>query len=84
MTMPPQRIDVHHHIIPAPYAAALGDAGYSMVAGVAFTVGAVLALRHSYEAHRWVQTATVIVSTILVFWMVGVPPPSAQPWASRW
>ena len=34
MTQAPHRIDVHHHIIPAGYAASLDRAGYAKVAGV--------------------------------------------------
>ena len=44
-----------------------------LVAGATFTFGAVLALRKQYGAHRWVQTVTVVVSTILVFWMMVLP-----------
>ena len=44
-----------------------------ILAGIAFTVGAVLALRQRYEAHRWVQTATVVISTIFVLWMMILP-----------
>jgi uncharacterized membrane protein YozB (DUF420 family) len=34
---------------------------------VAMTIGAVLAWRQRYEAHRWVQTGAVILNAVLVF-----------------
>ncbi|HMQ32334.1 MAG TPA: hypothetical protein PKD53_16500 [Chloroflexaceae bacterium] len=39
----------------------------SIVVALAFSVGAWLALRGRYEAHRWVQTAAAVVNAILVF-----------------
>jgi uncharacterized membrane protein YozB (DUF420 family) len=43
-----------------------------LVTAVMFTVGLILALRHRYEAHRWVQTSAVILNTFVVlFTMVG-------------
>lgn len=44
-----------------------------VIVGALFTIGAVLALRKKYGAHRWVQTATVAVSTIMVLWMMVLP-----------
>ena len=37
-----------------------------LVAEVLFTIGWRLAIRKRYEAHRWVQTAAVILNTIVV------------------
>lgn len=43
----------------------------SLVAAVLLTVGVVWARRRSYQAHRWVQTAAVCLSVVLVLvWMV--------------
>lgn len=39
----------------------------SVLVAVAFTVGAVLALRGQYEAHRWVQTGAAVLNVLLVF-----------------
>jgi uncharacterized membrane protein YozB (DUF420 family) len=39
----------------------------SILVALAFTVGAWLALRGRYEAHRWVQTAGAVVNALLVF-----------------
>jgi uncharacterized membrane protein YozB (DUF420 family) len=38
----------------------------SIIVAVAFTVGAWLARRGQYEAHRWVQTGAAIVNLLLV------------------
>jgi uncharacterized membrane protein YozB (DUF420 family) len=43
----------------------------SVAAIVMLTTGVVLARRHRYDAHRWVQTAAVILNAVLVAtWMV--------------
>lgn len=39
----------------------------SLLVALAFTVGAWLALRGRYEAHRWVQTAGAALNALLVF-----------------
>lgn len=39
----------------------------SIIVALAFTLGAWLALRGRYEAHRWVQTAGAVVNALLVF-----------------
>lgn len=39
----------------------------SIVVALAFTVGAWLALRGRYEAHRWVQTGGAVLNALLVF-----------------
>lgn len=39
----------------------------SIIVALAFTVGAWLALRGRYEAHRWVQTGGAVVNALLVF-----------------
>jgi uncharacterized membrane protein YozB (DUF420 family) len=44
-----------------------------ILAAVIFTAGTVLAVKKQYEAHRWVQTAAVILSTIMVLWMMLLP-----------
>jgi len=44
-----------------------------ILAAVTFTAGAVLAVKKQYEAHRWMQTAAVVVSTIMVLWMMLLP-----------
>jgi uncharacterized membrane protein YozB (DUF420 family) len=38
----------------------------SIIVAVLFTVGAWLALRGQYEAHRWVQTAAAVLNLLLV------------------
>lgn len=45
----------------------------SIAVAVAFTVGAWLARRGQYEAHRWVQTAAAIINLLLV---LGIMIPS--------
>lgn len=37
------------------------------------TVGAVLAVRGNYEAHRWFQTTGVTLNAILVLWLMVLP-----------
>lgn len=44
-----------------------------LVTAAMFTVGTVLAVKKQYEAHRWVQTAAVILNTIMVLWMMLLP-----------
>jgi uncharacterized membrane protein YozB (DUF420 family) len=39
----------------------------SIVVALAFTLGAWLAVRGRYEAHRWVQTAGALLNVLLVF-----------------
>jgi uncharacterized membrane protein YozB (DUF420 family) len=39
----------------------------SLVVALIFTVGAWLALRGRYEAHRWAQTAGAVLNALLVF-----------------
>jgi uncharacterized membrane protein YozB (DUF420 family) len=39
----------------------------SIVVALAFTLGAWLARRGQYEAHRWVQTVAAVVNVLLVF-----------------
>ncbi|GAB4431348.1 MAG: hypothetical protein OHK0015_17720 [Chloroflexi bacterium OHK40] len=39
----------------------------SILVAIAFTIGAWLAIRGRYEAHRWVQTIAAIVNALLVF-----------------
>lgn len=39
----------------------------SIIVALAFTLGAWLALRGRYEAHRWVQTAGAVLNVLLVF-----------------
>ncbi len=38
-----------------------------------FSVGAYLALRGRYEAHRWVQTTGAIVNLVMVLWLMLLP-----------
>lgn len=38
-----------------------------------FTVGFILARRRRYEAHRWVQTAGVVLNLLMVLWMMILP-----------
>jgi uncharacterized membrane protein YozB (DUF420 family) len=38
-----------------------------------FTLGFILARRRRYEAHRWVQTSAVALSTGLVLWLMPLP-----------
>ncbi len=38
----------------------------SIIVALLFTVGAWLALRQRYEAHRWVQTAGAVINALLV------------------
>lgn len=45
----------------------------SVLVAVAFSVGAWLALRGKYEAHRWVQTGAAVVNLLLV---LGIMIPS--------
>ncbi|MBX0329330.1 hypothetical protein K2Z83_16790 [Oscillochloris sp. ZM17-4] len=45
----------------------------SVLVMIAFTVGAYLALRGRYEAHRWVQTGAAVANVLLV---LGVMIPS--------
>ena len=43
-----------------------------LVSAVLFTTGWILAIRKRYEAHRWVQTSAVILSTLVIlFTMVS-------------
>ena len=43
----------------------------SVAAFVLLTIGVVLAKSKRYEAHRWVQTAAVVLNAVLVvFWMI--------------
>jgi len=44
-----------------------------IISAVLFTLGAVLALTHRYETHRKVQTAGVILSSVMVLWMMVFP-----------
>ena len=39
----------------------------SIVVALVFTLGAWLALRRQYEAHRWAQTAGAVLNALLVF-----------------
>jgi uncharacterized membrane protein YozB (DUF420 family) len=39
----------------------------SIIVALTFAVGAWLALRKRYEAHRWVQTAGAVLNALLVF-----------------
>jgi putative membrane protein len=41
-----------------------------LVSAVMFTTGWRLAVRKRYEAHRWVQTSAVILSTIVILFMM--------------
>lgn len=45
----------------------------SIIVALAFSVGAGLAIRGRYEAHRWVQTAAAVVNLLLV---LGIMIPS--------
>ncbi len=45
----------------------------SILVAIAFTIGAYLAVKKHYTAHRWVQTSAVVVNLALVF---GVMIPS--------
>lgn len=45
----------------------------SIAVAIAFTVGAWLARRGQYEAHRWVQTAAAVINLLLV---LGIMIPS--------
>jgi uncharacterized membrane protein YozB (DUF420 family) len=38
-----------------------------------FTVGAVMARRQRYEAHRWIQTSAALLNLIMVLWMMVLP-----------
>ena len=44
-----------------------------LVAAAMFTAGTLLAIKKQYDAHRWVQTAAVILNTIMVLWMMILP-----------
>jgi uncharacterized membrane protein YozB (DUF420 family) len=44
-----------------------------IISAALFTLGAALALRGRYEAHRKVQTAGVILSSVMVLWMMVFP-----------
>jgi hypothetical protein len=45
----------------------------SAIVAVLLTVGAVLAVRGHYEAHRWVQTTAVVINAVLVLWLMVLP-----------
>jgi uncharacterized membrane protein YozB (DUF420 family) len=54
----------------APFGASLSLV-LMVVAAVAFTIGWRLAVRKRYEAHRWVQTAAVVLNAVpVVAWMI--------------
>lgn len=38
-----------------------------------FTIGAILAVRGHYTAHRWFQTTGAVINAILVLWMMILP-----------
>ena len=45
-----------------------------MILGAAlFTFGFVLARRHQYQAHRWVQTGAAALNAVMVLWMMILP-----------
>lgn len=44
-----------------------------LLSAILFTGGTVLAVQGRYQAHRWTQTAAVIISTIMVLWMMILP-----------
>lgn len=44
-----------------------------IVIAIALTVGVVLARRGKYEAHRWVQTSSVVLNVVLVIWLMILP-----------
>jgi putative membrane protein len=41
-----------------------------LVTAVLFTIGWLLAVRKRYEAHRWVQTSSVILNTLVVLFVM--------------
>ncbi len=45
----------------------------SLLVAALFTVGAVMALRQRYEAHRWIQTSGAVLNVILVVWLMILP-----------
>jgi len=45
----------------------------SGVVALLLTVGAYLAVREQYGAHRWVQTTAVLLNAVLVLWLMVLP-----------
>ena len=45
----------------------------SLIVALLFTIGALLAVRGRYGAHRVVQTAAVTINAILVLWLMILP-----------
>ena len=45
----------------------------SILVAVVFTIGAVLAVRGSYDLHKWFQTGGVALNVILVLWLMLLP-----------
>lgn len=45
----------------------------SALVAVTLTIGAVLAVKGNYKAHRWFQTTGVVVNVILVLWLMILP-----------
>lgn len=45
----------------------------SAAVALVLTVGAILAVKGRYKAHRWFQTTGVIINVILVLWLMVLP-----------
>ena len=45
----------------------------NLLVGILLTAGVVLAVRRRFEAHRWVQTAGVILSLVVALWTMALP-----------
>lgn len=45
----------------------------SALVALILTIGAILAVRGNYGAHRWFQTTGVIINAILVLWLMVLP-----------
>ncbi|MEW5958247.1 MAG: hypothetical protein AB1801_11015 [Chloroflexota bacterium] len=45
----------------------------SILVGLIFTLGMVMALKGRYELHRWLQTGGALLNLILVLWMMILP-----------
>ncbi len=46
---------------------------FSILVAILFTVGALLARRGHYKAHRWVQTSGAVLNIVLVLWLMVLP-----------
>jgi hypothetical protein len=45
----------------------------SVLVAIVFTSGTVLALKHHYAWHRWLQTTGAVINTVLVLWLMVIP-----------